>query len=90
TRCGVSTSVTTTAVAVPFGTMALNTFKNAAHLLTVSTNGTAGYVVTTSENDQLGKDGGTTPNILDSLGNGGAMTESASAEWTTTTINGFG
>jgi len=90
TRCGVSTSVTTTAVAVPFGTMALNTFKNAAHLLTVSTNGTAGYVVTASENDQLGKDGGTTPNILDSLGNGGAMTESASAEWTTTTINGFG
>ncbi len=90
TRCGVSTDVTTTATAVPFATMALNTFKNAAQLLTVSTNGSAGYVVTASENDQLGKDGGTTPFIIDSLGNGGAMTESTFAEWTTSTINGFG
>lgn len=95
TRCGVSTDIATDTgvnapLAVPFGTMALNTFKNAAHQLTVSTNATGGYVVTASENDQLGKDGATTPNIADSTGNGGAMTESASAEWTTATINGFG
>lgn len=90
TRCGVSTDVTTTALSVPFGTMALNTFKTLAQDVTVSTNATGGYVVTASENDQLGKDGATTPNIADSLGNGGAMSESASAEWTTATINGFG
>lgn len=90
TRCNVSTSVTTTATSVPFGTMALNTFKNLSQQLTVSTNAAGGYVVTASENDQLGKDGGTTPFIIDSIGNGGAMSESASAEWTTTTINGFG
>ena len=90
TRCGVSTDVTTTALSVPFGTMALNTFKTLAQDLTVSTNAVSGYVVTASENDQLGKDGATSPNIADSLGNGGAMSESASAEWTTTTINGFG
>ncbi len=89
TRCGVSTDVTTTALAVPFGTMTLNTFKTLAHDVTVSTNATGGYVVTASENDQLGKDGATSPFIPDSLGNGGAMSESASAEWTTSTVNGF-
>lgn len=95
TRCGVATDVSTSTgtnapLAVPFGTMTLNTFKNAAQNLTVSTNAASGYVVTASENQPLGKDGASTPNIADSLGNGGAMTESASAEWTTATINGFG
>lgn len=90
TRCGVTTDVTTTVLAVPFGTMALNTFKNLAHQLTVSTNASGGYVVTAQENDQLGKDGATTPFIPDSLGNGGTMSESTFAEWTTSTINGFG
>jgi hypothetical protein len=90
TRCGVTTDATTTVSSVPFGTMALNTFKNLAHQLTVSTNASGGYVVTASENDQLGKDGGTTPFIPDSTGNGAGMTESTFAEWTTTTINGFG
>lgn len=90
TCCGVSTDVTTTALSVPFGGMALNTFKNLAQKLTVNTNAASGYVVTTSENDQLGRNGATTPNIADSIGNGGAMTESTFAEWTTSTVNGFG
>lgn len=89
TRCGVSTDVTTTALTVPFGSMILNTFKTLSHDITVSTNATGGYVVTAAENDQLGKDGGTTPFIPDSLGDGGAMSESASAEWNTNTVNGF-
>lgn len=89
TRCGVSTDVTTTALSVPFGSMVLNSFKTLAQDVTVSTNASSGYVVTASENDQLGKDGGTTPFIPDSLGNGGAMTHTASAEWTTSTVNGF-
>jgi hypothetical protein len=70
--------------------MALNTFKNLAHQLTVSTNAPGGYVVTAAENDQLGKDGTVSPFIADSTGNGGAMTQSTFAEWTTSTINGFG
>ncbi len=95
TRCGVATDVSTSTgvnapLIVPFGTMTLNTFKNAAHQLTVNSNAGSGYVVTASENDQLGKDGLTSPFIPDSLGNGGAMTESSSAEWTTSTVNGFG
>ena len=90
TRCGVSTDVTTTALAVPFGTMILNTFKNLAHQLTVNTNASSGYVVTASENDQLGKDGGTTPFIADNPGNNTLASESVSDEWTTATVNGFG
>jgi len=93
--CGAVPDVDTTTgvnapLAVPFGTMALNTFKDASHKLTVNTNAASGYVVVAAENDQLGKGGATAPNIADSLGNGGAMSESASAEWTTSTINGFG
>lgn len=90
TRCGVSTDVTTTALSVPFGTMALNTFKTLAQDVTVSTNATGGYVVTASENDQLGKDGATTPNIADNPGNNTLASESVSDEWTTATVNGFG
>lgn len=90
TRCGVSTDVTTTALSVPFGTMTLNTFKTLAQDLTVSTNATGGYVVTASENDQLGKDGATSPNIADTTCDGGTCTESTSAEWNTATNNGFG
>jgi hypothetical protein len=66
-RCGVTTDVTTTALAVPFGTMVLNTFKTLAQDITVSTNATGGYVVTASENDQLGKEAPPLPNIADSL-----------------------
>lgn len=90
TRCGVSTDVTTTALSVPFGTMTLNTFKTLAQDVTVSTNAVGGYVVTASENDQLGKDGATTPNIADAPGNNTLESESVSDEWTTATVNGFG
>lgn len=95
TRCGVSTSVSTATgtnapLAVPFGTMALNTFKTLAHQLTVSTNASGGYVVTASENDQLGRNGGTTPNIPDTLCDSGTCSETAAADWNTATNNGFG
>ncbi len=90
TRCGVSTSVTTTATSVPFGTMSLNTFKTLAHNLTVSTNASGGYVVTSAENDQLGKDGATTPNIADTLCDSGTCSESTPSEWNTATNTGFG
>lgn len=90
TRCGVSTDVTTTATSVPFGGMALNTFKTLAQDLTVSTNASSGYVVTSSENDQLGLGGATTPFIPDTTCDGGTCSESIAVEWTTATNNGFG
>lgn len=78
-------------LAVPFGTLSLNTFKDAAHLLTVSTNAANGYVVTAQENDQLGKDGGTTPFIPDTDGDNGTATETTADTWDTATGNpGFG
>lgn len=90
TRCGVSTDVTTTATSVPFGGMALNTFKTLAQDLTVSTNASGGYVVTAQENDQLGLGGATTPAIPDTTCDGGTCTESTAVEWNTATNNGFG
>ncbi len=90
TRCGVSTDATTTATSVPFGGMALNTFKTLAQDLTVSTNASGGYVVTSSENDQLGLGGATTPFIPDTTCDGGTCTESSAVEWATATNNGFG
>jgi hypothetical protein len=88
--CGITTDVTTTATAVPFGTMALNTFKTLAQTLTVSTNGVGGYAVTAIENDQLGKDGATSPFIADTPCDSGPCTESSEEDWNTATNNGFG
>lgn len=89
TSCGVPADIASTATAVPFGTMALNTFKNLAQTLTVSTNAVGGYAVTTIENDQLGKDGGTATFIADATGDG-AMTHETKDDWHTATQNGFG
>ncbi|MBA4386168.1 MAG: hypothetical protein C0410_15645 [Anaerolinea sp.] len=66
--CGASatTDITTTAMAVPWGTISSSaTFYDAAQQLTVSTNANNGYSVTIQEEDQMGKDGaactGSTP-----------------------------
>ena len=86
-----TTTGTNAPLAVPFGTLALKTFKDAAHLLTVSTNAANGYTVTAQENDQLGKDGGTTPFIPDADGDNGTGDETTSDTWDTATGNpGFG
>jgi hypothetical protein len=78
-------------LAVPFGTLSLNTFKDAAHLLTVTTNAVNGYIVTAQESDQLGKDGGTTPFILDTSGDTAIATETVSDTWDTPAAHpGFG
>lgn len=95
TRCGASTTVATDTgtnapLAVPFGTMTLNTFKTLAHQLTVSTNATGGYAVTAAENDQLGKDGATTPFIPDTACDSGPCTHTTPQDWNTATNNGFG
>jgi hypothetical protein len=86
-----TTTGTNAPLAVPFGTLSLNTFKDAAHLLTVSTNAVNGYVVTAQENDQLGKDGGTTPLIIDTLGDNGSASETVDDTWDVAAAHpGFG
>lgn len=61
--CGVTrtaSSPDTTATTVPWGTLSPGysaAANNTNHLLTVSTNATAGYYLYAEENDQMGKDG---------------------------------
>lgn len=81
--CGFTTSVTTTNASVPFGIMALDTFKQAAQKLTVSTNATGGYTVTAIENEQLSNLASTPVYIPDTLCDTGACSDTASGAWTT-------
>lgn len=92
TPCGLgSLSVGTSAYEVPFGSLTLNTFSNASQTLTVSTNAVSGYVVTAQEDDQLGKDGSTTPNIIDTACGGTPCTETTARDWTSaSSYPGFG
>lgn len=93
--CGATPDIDTTAgvnapLAVPFGSMALNTFKDASHQLTVSTNASGGYVVTAAENDQLSRDGLGVTTIPDTDCDGEDCTITSGTEWNTATDNGFG
>lgn len=99
TACGVATNVETTATAVPFGSIPLDVFTNAAQTLTVSTNAANGYSVTAIENDQLGLDGATCTGdptaatnsncIPDSIGDNATMTHAVTDEWNTASTKGF-
>ena len=93
--CGANPDISTVTgvnapLAVPFGSMILNTFKDLSHNLTVSTNASGGYVVTGSEDDELGLGGGTTSIIADTPCDAGPCTDASSQEWVTATNNGFG
>lgn len=94
--CGITTDVTTTAAAVPFGDVSLSAFNEAAQTLTVTTNAVNGYSVTAIENDQLGLDGGTctgdnTGNscIRDTAGDDALMSHTSFDNWDSTTNKGF-
>ncbi|NCO12621.1 hypothetical protein GW926_03750 [Candidatus Pacearchaeota archaeon] len=94
--CGITTDVTTTAAAVPFGEVSLSSFNNAAQTLTVTTNAVNGYAVTAIENDQLGLDGATcsgdnTGNscIRDSAGDDTLMSHTTIDNWDDTANKGF-
>jgi len=99
--CGQTTDVTTTATSVPWGTLSTpNTFKEAAHTLTVSTNAGNGYTVKIEENDQMGLNGGACTGdsagesdncIQDTTCNVSGCTESTSQDWTdASTYRGLG
>ncbi len=100
TACGQTTSITTTATSVPWGTIAnFGQFYNAAQTVTVSTNASSGYVVKIEENDQMGKDGkvctgssaGETDScIQDTTCGSTSCSESTSQDWTSTSYYGLG
>lgn len=103
-RCGTTTDVTSTVYSVPWGTIStVNSFLEAAQLLTVSTNADAGYTVKIEENDQMNKDADacdsptsatadyTDSCIQDTTCGASACSESTSADWTSaSSYPGFG
>ncbi|MFC1711692.1 hypothetical protein ACFLZ1_03850 [Patescibacteria group bacterium] len=91
TRCGATTDVGTTPTAVPFGSLTLGAFNDAAQQLSCVTNGAGGYVVTVIENDQLSIDGEHGTELSDTDCDSADCTETVEAEWDTdTTESGFG
>lgn len=87
---GASTDVATTVYSVPFGAVTSpNTFYDAEHQLTVSTNADDGYEITVFEDDELGFDGAASPYIPDTPCDV-ACTHTTAQEWVTTSTNGFG
>lgn len=94
--CGITTDVTTTAAAVPFGDVSIAAFNEAAQTLTITTNAVNGYSVTTIQNDQLGLDGAactgdtsSTSCIIDSKGDDTLMSHTAFDNWDSTSNKGF-
>jgi len=94
TYCGVSTSVTTTVDAVPFGEInSTSTFYNAAHTITAATNAPSGYTIKVAEDDNLRKDVSTT--IADvTCDSGKACAQGGppgtQGQWQTTSTAGWG
>lgn len=92
-KCGVSTSVATTPYSVPFGSLSINSFANAAQSLKVSTNGGGGYTVTAAANDEISKDGqgcnSPTDCIVNSPGDTPAMTRTVKDKFNNTATKGF-
>ncbi len=90
--CGTTTTVATTATTVPFNTIfASDTFFDAAHLHTITTNAPGGYVLQV-KSDGDPKKNGSTPAIPENETNDcdGACSTTATAAWSTANNNGFG
>ena len=90
TVCGNTLDVTTTATAVPFGSVAISSFTDAAQQLTVATNANGGYVVTAIEDDQLSIGGDHSVEIPDTPGDNSLASHTTSDEWANTSTKGFG
>ncbi len=83
--CGATslTTVTTTAMSIPFGTLSTPTSATASQQLTVATNADGGYVVSLQENDQLSVNGAASTTLADATCDDGTCTHTSSAEWKT-------
>lgn len=89
--CGLTTDITTTATAVPFGVLALDTFKVGSQKITVSTNAVSGYAVTAIENERLSNLAGSPSYIPNTTCDTGGCTNTTSAAWATAASHaGFG
>lgn len=94
--CGVTTNVSTQLgvegpLTVPFGSLPINSFVNAAHTMMVSTNAVNGYVVTVQENRAMGLNGGATTTIPNTTCDSGSCTYTSNSNWVTAAGHpGFG
>jgi hypothetical protein len=96
-RCGITTSVTSTATLVPLGELLIDAFKYASQELVVSTNAQNGYSVTAVADNQLHRvgaacvgDATTGGCIPDSVGDTATMTQNTEDMWLSTATKGFG
>lgn len=89
-RCGVSTTVGTTATTVPYGELTgSDTYYHAAQQISTSTNSPNGYTVKVAEDDELTKLG-TATTIADTTCNAGTCTHTTFGKWNTSSIYGWG
>lgn len=88
TRCGVSTSVVTTATSVPFGELTgSDTFYDAAHLISAATNATSGYTIKLAEDDDLRKPGTSTYINVGTCDSGATCSTTSKGQWQTAAGN---
>jgi len=88
--CGATTSVTTTATTVPFGSIVnTDTFYNAAQTHAITTNSSNGYTLTTQYDQALSLDGAGVTTIPDTSCDSSCSTGTPGT-WSTATNNGFG
>ena len=89
--CSLTTDVTTTGTAVPFGILSLDTFRVGSQKLTVSTNAVGGYVVTAIQNNRMSNLAVSPSYIPDTTCDTGTCTHTTSAAWATAAAHpGFG
>ncbi len=92
-RCGVTDSISTTAMTIPYGELTgSDTFYNASQVLSVATNATNGYSITVTEDDNLKKPG-TSTYIADSTCDSGHTCSTGSTgqgQWQSTSSYGWG
>ncbi|MCR4330079.1 MAG: hypothetical protein NUV65_06065 [Candidatus Roizmanbacteria bacterium] len=88
--CGTTTSVTSTASSVPFGSIInTNTFYDAAQTHAITTNSANGYVLTAQYDQALSLNGAGVTTIPDTSCDTSCTTGTPAA-WATATNNGFG
>lgn len=91
TRCGTTTDITSTATAVPFGSVSLAAFNDAAQQLSAVTNGAGGYAITIISDDQLSVGGDHSTEIVNTDCDSENCTDSTSGEWSSeNNVSGFG
>jgi hypothetical protein len=88
--CGSALDVSTTATTVPFGALAIDSFKNLAQNLTVSTNAIGGYTVTAIQDDQLSIGGEGVVEIPDTVCGATPCSHTSEQNWASTNYKGFG